>query len=130
LTPRYQQTFKWYAGRSEVFCWKDIPQDAQAVVEWERRRRSIFGREVPLRDEGTQWQRIDALGHIELESLLELAAKYDFQYLVVDRTRFDATKSHPIVVPVYINDSFSVYHLRPSPTGSGPDVGRAAEDSS
>ncbi len=34
LTPRNQQTFKWYAGRAEVVCWKDIPQDAAGIVQW------------------------------------------------------------------------------------------------
>jgi hypothetical protein len=42
LTPRRQQTFKWYAGRAEVFNYKDIPQDAAGLVEWKRRFNDIF----------------------------------------------------------------------------------------
>jgi hypothetical protein len=34
LTPRYQQTFKWYAQRPEVVCWKDSPQDAKGLLQW------------------------------------------------------------------------------------------------
>ncbi|MEM8736458.1 MAG: DUF6798 domain-containing protein [Planctomycetota bacterium] len=34
LTPRYQQSFKWYANRAEVVCWKDVPQDNASVLEW------------------------------------------------------------------------------------------------
>ncbi len=34
LTPRMAQTFKWYTGHSEVATWKDIPQDAQELVQW------------------------------------------------------------------------------------------------
>src|SRR5690606_37270496 len=31
------QTFKWYAQRPEVVTWKDVPQDAESVIEWSRR---------------------------------------------------------------------------------------------
>ncbi len=36
ITPRQNQSFKWYAERAEVVTWKDIPQDAGAIVEWRR----------------------------------------------------------------------------------------------
>lgn len=42
ITPRHQQTFKWYAERAEVVNWKDIPQDVDSIVEWRRRFVSIF----------------------------------------------------------------------------------------
>lgn len=41
ITPDQQQTFKWYAQRSEVVNWKDVPQNAQSMVEW-RRRVALF----------------------------------------------------------------------------------------
>ncbi len=34
ITPAEQQTFKWYAGRSEIVCWKDMPQDSLNIAEW------------------------------------------------------------------------------------------------
>jgi len=37
FTPHEQQTFKWYAARSEVVNWKDVPQDAPALLAWNRR---------------------------------------------------------------------------------------------
>ena len=37
FTPKYQQSFKWYAERAEVVCWKDVPQDNAAVLEWFQR---------------------------------------------------------------------------------------------
>lgn len=37
LTPKSQQTFKWYAARSEVVCWKDVPQDSASLLEWRDR---------------------------------------------------------------------------------------------
>jgi hypothetical protein len=42
ITPRHQQTFKWYAERAEVVNWKDIPQDVDSIVEWRRRFVSVF----------------------------------------------------------------------------------------
>jgi hypothetical protein len=41
LTPTHSQTFKWYADRAEVATWKDIPQDAQSVVQWSTLRERI-----------------------------------------------------------------------------------------
>jgi hypothetical protein len=42
LTPRHQQTFKWYAERAEVVNGKDVPQDAEALGEWYRRFFEIY----------------------------------------------------------------------------------------
>ncbi len=43
LTPRQQQTFKWYAARIEYVNWKDIPQDPLGIVEWRTRMDEAFG---------------------------------------------------------------------------------------
>jgi hypothetical protein len=42
LTPRKQQTFKWYAGRAEFVNWKDAPQDAPALLQWQRRMSDVW----------------------------------------------------------------------------------------
>ncbi|MEM9646020.1 MAG: DUF6798 domain-containing protein, partial [Planctomycetota bacterium] len=42
LTPRHQQTFKWYAQRAEVVNFKDVPQDAASLLEWSRRFQDVF----------------------------------------------------------------------------------------
>ena len=42
LTPRRQQTFKWHAHRAEVVNWKDIPQDANGLIEWNRRMEIVY----------------------------------------------------------------------------------------
>jgi hypothetical protein len=77
LTPRRQQTFKWFAERGEVVSWKDIPQNGSAVVEWKRRMDEIFPSEILK-------QGLAAHGE---KRLLELAEKYDADYVVLDRTR-------------------------------------------
>lgn len=35
--PGRKLTFKWRSGRSELVSWKEIPQDAAGVLEWQRR---------------------------------------------------------------------------------------------
>ncbi|MCA9011305.1 MAG: hypothetical protein KDB01_16250 [Planctomycetaceae bacterium] len=37
LTPRESFGFKWYAERAEYVCYKDCPQDAGGILEWNRR---------------------------------------------------------------------------------------------
>jgi len=76
LTPRHQQTFKWYAERSEVVVWKDVPQDAGGLLEWRRRIREIYPREV---------EESGLVAHGDA-GLLELSRSYGCQYIVIDRT--------------------------------------------
>lgn len=71
LTPRAQQTFKWYAQRAEVVSWKDVPQDAAALIEWRQRFQDVHGR-----------AGLTAYSDAEL---LELATKYKAQYIVLER---------------------------------------------
>jgi len=42
LAPRVYTTFKWYAKRAEFTNWKDIPQDARALVEWQTRLQDLY----------------------------------------------------------------------------------------
>ncbi len=41
ITPAQQQTFKWYAARAEVCCWKDVPQDPDTMAKWRQRIRLL-----------------------------------------------------------------------------------------
>jgi len=89
LTPRGQQTFKWYAGRGEVVNWKDIPQDARGITEWWRRHNEVYPPEV----------RAYGLVHHDMASLRRLARVYGFRYLIIDRGK-SATAPHlPRVFP-------------------------------
>jgi hypothetical protein len=85
LTPRQQQTFKWYAKRAEVVSWKDIPQDAAGLVAWRRTLSEVF----PPEGMGSD------LGAHSDEKLAALARKYGAAYVVLDRTR----TSRPIGLP-------------------------------
>ncbi|MBM4003093.1 MAG: hypothetical protein FJ295_07350 [Planctomycetes bacterium] len=75
LTPRWQQTFKWFAERSEVVTWKDIPQDARSVVAWWERLEEAC---PPVVSAG-------GIAALSDEQILELARRYEFQFIVVDK---------------------------------------------
>ena len=106
LTPHAQQTFKWYAGRSEVVTWKDVPQDARAVVEWWSRYRDVYPPSV---------QRFGLAAHSD-ELLRQLATRYGAKYIIVDRTRYHRVLGFPRLYPNQIeeNSSYEVYRLPPA----------------
>jgi hypothetical protein len=111
LTPRHQQSFKWYAQRGEVICAKDIPQDAAGIVEWRRRLEDVFPGSVGL---------YDLVAHRE-QGLLELAKKYQFQYVVVDRGVSQGNLAFPLVYPNELAEpnTYEVYRVpRPAPPGN------------
>ena len=81
ITPAQQQTFKWYAGRAEVCCWKDVPQDPSAMVQWKSRI-----------DQLTVPQRTSDLGIFTYsdEQLRFFAQKYGATHLIVMQSESDA----------------------------------------
>jgi hypothetical protein len=107
LTPRHQQTFKWYAGRAEVVNWKDVPQDAASLHEWDRRFQEIFPKwigDVPLGQ-----VRVT----IQYSRLREYREAYGVRFMIVDRrvtgqnlplVQLYPTESEP-------NDTYAVYEL-------------------
>jgi Domain of unknown function (DUF6798) len=113
LTPFRQQTFKWYAGRSEVVTYKDMPQDAPGIVDWFQRRQDLYdaaGR-LPQRT-GMQWGR--------------LARQYDFQYIVIERTAENAQLPFLQVYPGIFEDNaaYAIYRL---PQLEKADIEQAAD---
>ncbi|MHB1038318.1 MAG: DUF6798 domain-containing protein [Pirellulales bacterium] len=101
LTPRQTQTFTWHADRGEVVCRKNIPQNAEAIVEWWRRLNEIYKVEVPGR--GKTWAR--SLTEDGEKRLEELGAKYKAGYVL--------TFAEPrLNLPeVYRNGTYAVYRL-------------------
>lgn len=74
ITPRHQQTFKWYAERAEVVNWKDVPQDAKSMLEWRRRFFDIFPQRL-----GTMRTTI------RYDDLRRFFAEYGSRFMIVDR---------------------------------------------
>ena len=81
ITPVEQQTFKWHAQRAEVACWKDMPQDAEGVVEWRRRVSELRGIET-----------FDPVGYFGLsnEQLKYLVDQYQVTHFLMPQSMEDA----------------------------------------
>jgi hypothetical protein len=97
LTPRFQQTFKWYAHRAEIACWKDSPQDALGLIEWEKRLLEIFpksaeGYGIPMSD----------------DHLREMRRRYRMDYVILDRR---IQKKPPLLPLLHSNDTYAVFQF-------------------
>jgi hypothetical protein len=97
LTPRFQQTFKWYAHRAEIVSWKDAPQDVLGLLEWERRMFEIF----PRSPDGFGMEMSD-------EHIHAMYRKYHMNYVVLDRR---IQKKPPLLPLVYSNASYAIFEL-------------------
>jgi len=115
LTPRAQQTFKWYAQRSEVCSWKDVPQNAAGIVEWWRIQHEIYPRQVV---------RNGLVMHGE-DRLVGLAHKYDADYIVIDRHSSPRALVLERVYPTNFakpNGSYEVYRVPRNETAEWPSA--------
>jgi len=102
LTPKVSQTFKWYAGRSEVVTWKDIPQDARSIVRWWDELHDMYAAGSPER--GYRWR--DSLAELGSLRLRQLGEKYEADYVLTVRRP-------PLRLPVvYQNELYVIYRLR------------------
>lgn len=116
MTPKYQQSFKWYAQRAEVVCWKDVPQDNASVIEWYHRIKDC---EPPRSVDGSieEWTT---------ERLLELSGKYGFGWVLLDRSYQAQPPALEMMYPVmdqglYIdNRSFAVMRIPDALQSSQP----------
>jgi len=102
LVPRLGQSFKWYAHRADLITWKDVPQDATALLTWRERYFDVqmyvdeFGERVPhrsLASQGTKRIRV-------------LAEKYQLDFVLT-------VEYPPLDLPVvFENDSYTVYDVK------------------
>jgi len=81
ITPRSQQTFKWYAQRCEVANWKDVPQDAANIMAWKHRHDALFPRD-PNYPDAVVHQGFTANSP---ERMKELVNEFEADYIIVDR---------------------------------------------
>ncbi|MDB4759630.1 hypothetical protein OAG34_00305 [bacterium] len=112
LTPRNQQTFKWFAGRAEVVNWKDVPQNPSALLEWYERFKEVYPSRIGNRRTANRVS-------IRYPSLLALREKYGVRYLIVDRR---VTGDNLPLLRIYpadteTNQTYAVYELPYPPDG-------------
>ncbi|TWT99035.1 DUF6798 domain-containing protein [Neorhodopirellula pilleata] len=102
LTPRHQQTFKWYAHRAEVVNWKDIPQDVLSLREWGRRFVEVYPVELST-------MRVT----IRYDRLRHFRKRYGVDWMIIDRR---VVGPHLPLVQVYPNEdernsTYAIYRL-------------------
>lgn len=96
LTPtRESWAFKWYAQRAEYVVFKDSPQDAAGLVEWNRRLHSL-----------NRWAKENYSGQsYSIEALGQLQRETGITHIVTRRLGpFE-------IEPIYRNGSYRVYRL-------------------
>ncbi len=101
LTDRMAQTFKWYSGRPEAGNWKEIPQDAEGLVQWWHRMKHLHAR--PDAAPGEFWY--GALAQQPPDRLRHLGKRYGARYVITF-----ARPSLPLPVE-YRNRVYAVYRL-------------------
>ncbi|MBC7853915.1 MAG: hypothetical protein IAF94_10795 [Pirellulaceae bacterium] len=107
ITPRNQQTFKWYAERAEVVTWKDIPQDAAGLVEWRKTLSEVFPPEGFGSDPAVN-------SDAEIQAI---AKKHGASYLVIDRKRSTRLIGLPRLRPddEPLHPTYAIYLISPPP---------------
>ena len=95
FTPAQQQTFKWYAGRSEVCCWKDVPQNPEAMAQWRKRITDIV---EPQRD-----SEVGLFVYSDAQ-LLELARKYEATHLLIQQQMAEGLDEPTALRQIYPED--------------------------
>lgn len=104
LTPRMNQTFKWYARRGEVVNRKEVPQDAASVVEWWDRLCTIHATGKPKPH--LAWY--DSLEQLGAARLRELGRRYGAAFAIAQRGRAEKPPALPVV---YRNRRYVIYRL-------------------
>jgi len=99
LTPRESWAFKWYAQRAEFVVYKDCPQDAPSIVEWEHR--------LSFRD--WAYESRNAVDSIEVFGRLHEEGM----------THIISPRPGPFgLEPIYHNRTYQVYQLKDARVGS------------
>ncbi|MCH7688012.1 MAG: hypothetical protein IH899_15265 [Planctomycetes bacterium] len=94
FTPAETWAFKWYASRAEFFSYKDCPQDASGILEWQRRRQFV-----------QQWRQTHREQGMTRHSLRQLHETTGVTHMVTKQYEpFD-------IKPIFWNDSYKVYEI-------------------
>jgi len=111
--PRDGQTFKWHARRADIGVWKNIPQDAAAIVEWRRSMEELF--RFKDDDGNTITDRLitTLLNSKTDEEIAAMREKYGFDYILCAQSYVmpHHTNSHSTLELVYENDVYCLYRV-------------------
>lgn len=121
LIPRGGHSFKWYASRSDVGSYKDVPQDAAGVVEWRARNREMYPTLESLDERGRKII-LDSPELLGTERVQELAKKYGASHVI-------ARNAPPLALPRLYSTSdqfdaeangYTIYETGVAPSASTP----------
>lgn len=94
MTPNESWAFKWYAQRAELAAYKDCPQDAPSLIEWNHRQTAV-----------RRWAQNNYNKGYSADALKRLKKDLGVTHLIAGRLG-------PIKIdPIYQNDSYRVYEL-------------------
>ena len=96
FTPRNSWAFKWYANRGEYVSFKDCPQDARNIVEWNRRLRYL-----------KRWGQDNFDNGYSAGSLRELRKQTGITHIITAFQRFGPFEAEKI----YGNGTYKVFRL-------------------
>ena len=108
--PRDGHTFKWYAQRSDIGTWKNIPQDAESIVKWSHSMNELY---KYTNEEG---QRVvdrlltTLLNSKTDEEIAALQQKYGFEYILCAQSY--EMPAHATLKQVYENDVYCLYRVK------------------
>ena len=106
-TPFEAEAFKWFAQRAEYVNFKDCPQDAAGIVEWNRRLKFI-----------TQWSEQSFNGDetYSADELRELVRQTNVRWAITrTRVRYEVPDSDLL----YSNDTYKILRLPDETSSSG-----------
>ncbi len=85
FTPLHSRTFKWYTGRSEVANWKDVPQDAESIIDWWERINDMHTTVSPAGAQTWYVSLAWSFHNREPDEIDRLRTKYGADYLLTTR---------------------------------------------
>ena len=97
-----EPNFKWCARRAEVATWKDVPQDAGAIVAWWNRMQDVFATGSPQPE--FRWR--ENASDMKSEQLKKLAIKYQAEYIIAP-----LGNPPPGWKEIYRNEGYIVYRI-------------------
>lgn len=103
IVPRMAGSFVWRTGRSEVVCWKNMPQGPQSLVDWRQRIVDCYSRDGSF---GGLESHASALG---VDRLVAAAERYAADHVIAAAA--DPVLAKPQFTRLYTNGAYAVYRI-------------------
>ncbi|MDO4550922.1 MAG: hypothetical protein Q4C96_06685 [Planctomycetia bacterium] len=105
MMPYNYRTFTWFSERNVVAVWKDMPQDAEHLVEWWNRISSQYYGLIENEYGITIYGRIKKFADTPYDRFSQIAKKYGAVYVIARKGEVD------FYPRVYQNDVFTVWRI-------------------